>query len=206
MSAVTIARFSSLVAAAGWLVGLPVVVMTAVLFVSDTTYFLFGVVVTVLGVTTAPIVFSYPAGSPVQFAPAVKGLGVLACVALVVSGTLLVGASAGLIGAKAPGWIPGAAAISLTGFFVWVLFGSYSTRRSALLGPLPFWLGLLAATSWLVATLVSVVITFHTDTTLPIDMIFGLLIWLCLPAWLIALAMRMRPDSSNGKHAEVELR
>jgi hypothetical protein len=64
---------------------------------------------------------------------------------------------------------------------------------------------MLAGTSWLVAVLDSVEISVHTNATTPIDMISALLAWLCLPAWLIALAMRMRRESGHQKQPANEL-
>jgi hypothetical protein len=205
MSSVTIARLASLVGAAVWFLGLPIVAMSGVLFVSDATYLWIGIVVTVLGVVIAPVVFAYPSGSPLKSARVVIGLGVLTCAGLVVSGALLVGGSVGLLGDKAPSWIPNASPIALTGLFVWILLASYSSRRSAILGRAPFWLGMLASGSWLLAALDSVVISVHTNATIPIDMISALLAWLCLPAWLVALAMRMRPEGGRQKQPATEI-
>jgi hypothetical protein len=182
-----------------WFLGLPIVVMSEAVFVSDATYFWIGIVVSVLGVALAPVAFAYPAGSPLQLARMVSGLGMLACVCLVLSGALLVGGSVGLFGDKAPGWIPNIPGLALTGFFVWVLLASYSTRRSPMLGRAAFWFGMATGTSWLLAGLDSVVISVHTNATIPIDMISALLAWLCLPAWLIALAVRMRRESGHQK-------
>src|SRR5947209_2531958 len=41
-----------------------------------------------------------------------------------------------------------------------------------------------------------ILISVHTNATIPIDMISALLAWLCLPAWLIALAVRMRREGA----------
>jgi hypothetical protein len=201
----SIARFSSLLGAGIWFFGLPIVVMTQIVFISDVTYFWIGTVVTVLGVAIAPVVFAYPSGPAAQLARAIVGLGVLACAELVLSGALLMGASVGWLGDKAPGWIPNASAIALTGFFVWVLLASASTARSTPLGRVTFWLGIFAAVSWLLATFDSLVISVHTNATMPIDFISGLLAWLCLPAWLIAMAMRMHRDGGKGKQPATEI-
>jgi len=202
---VTIARFSSLLGAAVWFVGLPIIVMSDAIFVSDATYFWVGIVIAVLGVAMAPIVFAYPGGSPLQLARAVTGLGVLASLGLVLSGALLIGGSVGLLGDRAPGWIPNASAIGLTGLFVWIVLATYFTRRSAMLGRAAYWFGMLAGASWLATVLDSVLISVHTNATIPIDMISALLAWLCLPAWLIALAVRMRREGACQKHVATEI-
>src|SRR5260370_6998178 len=175
MRSVTIARLSCLVGAAVCFVGLAIATMSAVPFASDATYFWIGIVVTVLGVVMAPIAFAYPARSPLRLARIVVGLGLLACVGLVLSGAPLVAGSFGLLGAKAPGWIPNASAFALTGLFVWVLLASYSTRRSPTLGRGTFWFGMLAGTSCLLAGLDSVLLSVLTNPTTPLDLTSPLL-------------------------------
>ena len=202
---VTVARFSSLLGAAVWFFGLPIIVMSEAIFVTDATYFWVGILAAVLGVAMTPIVFTYPRGARLQLARALSGLGVLASVALVLSGALLVGGSLGVLGERAPGWIPNTSAIALTGLFVWIVLATYSTRRSAMLGGAVFWFGMLAGASWLATALDSVVISVHTNATIPIDMISALLAWLCLPAWLIALAVRMRREGGHQKHEATEI-
>jgi hypothetical protein len=64
---------------------------------------------------------------------------------------------------------------------------------------------MLASGSWLLTALDSVVISVHTNATIPIDMISALLAWLCLPAWLIALAMRMRREGGRQKQPATEM-
>ena len=101
-----------------WFFGLPIIAMSGAIFVTDATYFWVGTLTAVLGVAMTPIVFTYPGGARLQLARAVSALGVLASLGLVLSGALLVGGSVGLLGERAPGWIPNASAIALTGLFV----------------------------------------------------------------------------------------
>ncbi len=196
-----VARFSIVIGALVWVLGLPVFVISSTPFVSDTTYLVFGCVIGVLGLAVLPLALAYPVTSSRPRISVVKGLGALACIAMVVSGALLAMASIGLLGDRAPGWIPDAALICVTGFFAWILLVSVAGRLSTTLGSWAFWLGILAGGSVLLPILILVLMFFlnpgfvTTDTTIPVDLIlslfFGLLIWWCLPIWLIALAAKM---------------
>jgi hypothetical protein len=198
MKLVTLARCSSIVGAIVWVLGLPVVAIYSVPFTSDATYLLFGVVVALLGLAAVPIALAYPFTSSGPLISMISGLGVLACVALVVSGALLIGGSTGLLGDKASSWITEAPVAGVIAFFVWVLLVSVFTRRSTTLGPWVFWLGILAGASVLVPILISALLflldpTFiATDATIPLDLLLTLMTWWCLPIWLIALAVKMR--------------
>jgi hypothetical protein len=198
MKLVTLARYSSILGAIVWVFGLPVVAVYSVPFVSDATYLVFGVVVALLGFAVVPIALAYPFTSSGPLISMVRGLGVFACVALVVSGALLIGGSTGLLGDKAPSWITEAPVIGVIAFFVWVLLVSVFTRRSTTLGPWAFWLGLLAGASVLVPILISALLFFldptfiATDATIPLDLLVTLMTWWCLPIWLVALAVKMR--------------
>jgi hypothetical protein len=205
MNLVTILRFSSVAAAIVWVLGLPMVVISVTPFSSDATYFWFGLVAALLGLAATPVVLAYPGPSLARSSGVIRGLGAVACLALVLSGALLVGGSTGLLGDKAPIWIPDATGISVTGFFVWIVLASYSTRRSTSLGRWVFWLGALAGASLVLPTLISVAMSFvaggsiATDASIPLAVISGLLIWLCLPAWFVALAVQMRGEGSDGR-------
>jgi hypothetical protein len=200
---VMVARFSSIVGAAVWVLGLPVVVVYSIPFSNDATYFAFGLVIAFLGLATTPTVLAYPASSSWMDTSIVRGLGVVACVALVVTGALLVAGSAGLLGERAPSWVPDATVIAVAGYFAWILVASYSTRRSTVLGRWVFWLGMLAGLSILLSTLISALLFFLdpgfmvTNATIPLLMISSLLTWLALPIWLIALTVRMRAVGSD---------
>jgi hypothetical protein len=205
MNLVTIARYSSIAAAIVWVLGLPMVVISVTPFSSDATYFWFGLIAALLGLAATPVALAYPGPSPASSGGVIRGLGAVACLALVLSGALLVGGSTGLLGDKAPTWIPDATGISVTGFFVWVVLASYSTRRSTSLGRWVFWLGVLSGASLVLPTVISVLMGFLapgvivTDASLPLAVISGLLIWFCLPAWFVAVAVRMRREGSDGR-------
>ena len=138
----------------------------------------------------------------------VKVLGLAACAALVLAGTLLVAGSSGILGERAPDWIEGAAVAGVIGYFAWVVMASYSTRRPDVLGVWVFWLGMLAGISVVVQPLISVLMSVIdpgfvvSNATIPLVVISGLLIWLCLPAWLIALTIKMRARGISPAHLE----
>jgi hypothetical protein len=212
---VTVARISGMVGATIWVLGLPVVVIYSTPFSSDASYFTFGVVIALLGLATTPTVLAYPASSSARRTRLVRGLGLVACAALVATGALLVAGSIGLLGDTAPSWVSDNTVIAVAGFFVWILLASYSTRRSAMLGRLVFWLGLVAGASILAPTVISALLFFVdpgfivTNATIPLLMISSLLTWLALPIWLIALTVRMRPvgghRNEKGPGREVEV-
>jgi hypothetical protein len=182
---------------------LPLVAVYSVPFASDATYLVFGGVIALLGLAVLPLVLAYPFTTSGPLTSTIRGLGVLACVALVVTGALLVGGSTGLLGDKAPSWISGAPVFGVIGFFVWVLLVTSATRRSTTLGLWVFWFGILAGASVLVPILISVLVfwlnpTFiATKATIPFDLLLTLLTWWCLPIWLIALAVKMTAAHSD---------
>jgi hypothetical protein len=194
ITAVNFARVCSIVAAALWLFGLPFVVMSAAPFTSDVTYEVVGELVTVLGLAVTPIVLAYPVKSQVELGRVVRLLGLFECVAMVVSGAALVGAAAGLLGNRAPNWIPSSAIGALSGLFLWVVIAGYSTRRSAALGQWPYWLAVACGASWLGAALLPAVAALQTGATGAVEGISSLLTWVLLPAWFITLALRMRSE------------
>lgn len=210
MNVVTIARFSNIVGAIVWIIGLPLVALSTVPFSSDATYFAFGAVSVLVGFATTPLVLAYPALSPAPepLVGLVRVMGVAVCVVLVVTGALLMAGSTGLLGDKAPSWVPDAPVVGVVAFFTWILVASYSTRRSAILGRSVFWLGILAGGWVLVSTFISVLVSFldpgfmATDATIPFDLALVFFIWLCLPAWLIALTVRMRAAGRDGRNPD----
>jgi hypothetical protein len=206
---VTLARFSAILGAIVWVLGLPVVAIYSVPFTSDATYLVFGGVVALLGLAAVPVALAYPFTSSRPLISMIRGLGVLACVALVVSGAFLLGGSTGLLGDKAPSWITEAPVIGVIAFVVWVLLVSVFTRRSTTLGPWVFWLGILAGASVLVPILISALLFFldpafiATDATIPLDLLLTLLTWWSLPIWLTALAVKMRAAHNGPGEAAV---
>jgi hypothetical protein len=207
---VTVARLSSVAGAIVWLLGLPLITLSSVPFTSDATFYLFGILIVLLGLAGAPVALAYPSESAGRSVSIIRGLGVIVCAVLVVTGALVVAGSTGRLGDRAPGWIPGASLIGLIGFFAWVLLASFSTRRSTTLGRGASWLGLFAGASVLVPVVISVLLFFFdpgfilTDATVPLQLLSALLVWVCLPAWLIVFAVRLhaaRKDPGKGVHA-----
>src|SRR5205814_7086196 len=87
--------------------------------------------------------------------------------------------------------------MGVVGFFAWILMASYVTRKSNPMGRFVFWLGILAVGSVLLPSLILLLIYFlypgfiSTNATIPFQLLFALLTWVCLPIWLIAVAIRM---------------
>lgn len=194
---VKIARVSSVVAAAVWIVGLPIFGVSSGIFISsDASYFWFGVVTALTGLAATPVALTYPLPSgPLSYA--VRGLGVIACVGLLVTGALLVAGASGWLGDRPPHWITSAPEIFLTMFFVWVLLASYFARGSTTLGRLVYRLGTLAGATFLVFILVSLLFYYDpgfvfTNAMADPSLILSVVIWCGLPCWLIAFAVRMR--------------
>jgi len=123
----------------------------------------------------------------------------------------LTAGSMGRLGDSAPSWIPDASAIGVIGYFAWVLLVSGLTRRSSGPGRWTFWLGILGSASVLVQALVSILLFYlypgfvSTNATISFEFAFALLTWLCLPAWLIVLAVQIRraqPDGDKPAHTQ----
>jgi hypothetical protein len=201
---VTVARFSNVVAAAVWIFGLPLTLMSAVPFTSDTTYFILGVVIVMLGLAATPLALAYPESLQAPLTRVVRGLGAIACLALILTGALLVSGSEGLLGERAPDWSFNALVISQIGFFVWILLASLSTRRSSSMGVWVFWLGVAASASVLIPNVLNALAIFVlgpnvviTNTSAQLAIATDFLIWLSLPAWLVALSARMRSGGTK---------
>jgi hypothetical protein len=196
---VTIARVSSGVGAVIWIVGLPIFfgVSSGVFVTSDAAYFWFGLVTALTGLFATPVALTYPA-PPDALTYAVRGLGVTACVGLLVTGALLVAGASGWLGDMPPHWITSAPDIFLTMFFVWVLLASYFARGSTTLGRLVYRLGMSAGASFLVLVLISLLVFYYdpgfvfTNGTSDLSLILSVVIWWGLPAWLIVFGARMR--------------
>ena len=195
---VTIARFSSVVGAVVWIVGLPIYAASAGIFIStDASYFWFGLVTALTGLFATPVAWIYPA-QPLLLSYTVRWLGVVASIGMLATGALLVAGASGWLGDKAPQWITSAPEIFLTMFFVWVLLASYLARRSTMLGRTVFWLGMLASAAFLALILISALVFYYdpgfvlTNGTSELSLILSVLIWWSLPAWLIVFAARMR--------------
>jgi hypothetical protein len=195
---VTFARVSSVVGAVVWIVGLPIYAASAGIFISsDASFFWYGLVTALTGLFATPVALTYPAPR-VPLSYAVRGLGVVACVGMLMTGTLLVAGASGWLGDRAPHWITATPEIFLTLFFVWVLLASLFGRRSTTLGRSVYWLGMLAASSFLVLILISLLVFYYdpgfviTNGTSELSLVLSFAIWLSLPAWLVVFAARMR--------------
>ena len=192
-----IARVSSVVGAVVWIVGLPIFAVSSGIFITDASYFWFGLVTALTGLFATPVAWIYPA-PPVPLSYVIRGLGVVACIGMLVTGALLVAGASGWLGDKPPHGITSAPEIFLTLFFVWVLLASYFARRSTMLGRTVFWLGMLASAAFLALILIPALVFYYdpgfvlTNGTSELNLILSVLIWWSLPAWLIVFAARIR--------------
>jgi hypothetical protein len=195
-----IARLSSAIAAMVWFFGLPIMGLAGVL-PSDAEYRWMGMIWALLGLTLGPLVIAYGRPRLTSLGEIVGTVGLIVCLALMLAGILLVLGSTGFWGEKAPTWIASVAGIPLIGLFVWVLLASASTRSSTMLGRQAYRLGVLTAVSFFISCgsgLLLYVVSpgfVITNATIPFLMISFILIWLGLPSWLTALAVRLRAST-----------
>jgi hypothetical protein len=208
MKLVLIARVCCVTAAVVWVLGLPVVALSSVPFSSDGSYFLLGLVIVLVGLAEAPIALAYPGPRGLLLGEIVPGLGIVTSLALVLSGFGLIAGAIGYLGDKAPSWVAGLAGLGLVGFFVWVVLASYVARDSESLGRSIYWLGILAGGSVLIPALFYTMVFFlninfvSTNATIPFQLLSSVLVWLCLPIWLIVLAIRMPPSGAADPRQE----
>ena len=194
---VALARFTSVLAAVLWLAGLPYVSLAGAI-PSDAEYFAWGGLGVLVGAATLPLASIYPGSFTGRWVRPVRAAGVMICVGLVVTGVLLVSGATGGLGSRAPGWVSPAGDIAVIAFFAWVVVAGNSARRSPTLGRAPFWLGLLGGGAFLLQILVAAVEVnifpnaTSTDWTALLLLVPFALYWLCIPAWFVVLASRMR--------------
>lgn len=179
-----LAPFASIAAAVIWMVGLCVVALAGVI-PSDAPYFFAGILSLALGVFLIPVGLALPSRA------SVKGIGLVLCAAMALTGLLLVFGASGKLGATAPSWITPASEAPLVALVAWILLASFLTRSDSRLGAVVFGLVLLN-----VAVLIAVIETTvrpytHTNDTELIDGVLVLLAWTAFPAWLVAVAVRM---------------
>jgi hypothetical protein len=203
MKLVRIARVSCVSGALVWFLGVPAVAFSSVPFASDGSYYLLGLVIVLLGLAEVPIALAYPVPRGLLLGEIVAGLGIVASLALVLSGFGLVAGAIGYLGDKAPSWVVDAPGIGLVGFFVWVVLASYVARDSKSLGRSIYWLGILAGGSVLIPALFYAMVFVlnlnfvSTNATIPFQLLSSILAWLCLPIWLIVLAIRMPSGAAD---------
>jgi hypothetical protein len=192
-TAIRISRFSSIVGAAVWFLGVPMVGFAGVI-PSDSSYFWEGILTALVGTAIFPVTLAYADLRATTTTRVVGIFGAVASVSLTVTGGLLIGGSLGLLGQSAPGWIITGNGIGLIGLYLWILLATVSGRTSVGVDRPVFWLGLLTSATFLLLVAVSAVQFIYfpnaidTNATLPLVAAAALSLWLCLPAWLLAVA------------------
>ncbi len=194
------ARVTGALAAVIWLVGTPVVAIAGVPFPSDAEYLLMGLVATLLGLTLTPVVLAIGEPMPSRKRAAVRLSGLVVCIALILSGVVLLAAVQGWLDEGLAHESPNVAITAFIALFVWIGFASYASRGPTTVERWTFRLGLISGAGCLVPVLIGIVMfyfvkdfVFINATVLPI-LLFDLLVWASLPAWLTAVVFGMSPE------------
>jgi hypothetical protein len=199
------ARFSGTLAAVIWLVGTPVVAIAGVPFPSDAEYLFMALLATLLGFALAPVVLAIGEPMPSRKRTVVRLSGLVVCIALILSGVVLLAAVQGWLAEDLAHQSPSMAITVFIALFVWIGLASYALRGPTTIERWTFRLGLLSGASCVVPVLIGIVIfyfakdfVFTNATVLPI-LLFDLLVWASLPAWLMAVVFGMSPQQQRGE-------
>ena len=194
------ARVTAASAAVIWLVGIPVEAIASVPFPSDAEYLLMGLLATLLGLTLTPVVLAIGEPMPLRKRTAVRLSGLVVCIALILSGVVLLAAVQGWLIEGVAHQSPSLAITAFIALFVWIGVASYALRGPTTIERWTFRLGLMSSASCVVPVLIGIVMfyfakdfVFTNATVLPI-LLFDLLVWASLPAWLTAVAFGMSPE------------
>ncbi len=114
------ARFSGALAAVIWLVGTPVVAIAGVPFPSDAEYVYMGLLATLLGFTLAPVVLAIGEPMPSRKRTVVRLSGLVVCIALILSGVVLLAAVQGWLAEDVAHQSPSMAITVFIALFVWI--------------------------------------------------------------------------------------
>jgi len=199
------ARVTGALAALIWLVGTPVVAIASVPFPSDAEYLLMGLLATLLGLTLTPVVLAIGEPMPSHKRTAVRLSGLLVCIALILSGVVLLVAVQGWLDEGVAHQSPSVAITAFIALFVWIGLASYALRGPTTIERWTFRLGLISGAGCAVPVLIGIVMfyfakdfVFTNATVLPI-LLFDLLVWASLPAWLTAVVFGMSPEHQSSE-------
>jgi len=194
------ARVTGALAAVIWLVGTPLVAIASVPFPSDAEYLIMGLLATLLGLTLTPVVLAIGEPMPSRKRTAVRLSGLLVCIALILSGAVLFAALQGWLGEAVAHQSPSVAVMAFIALFVWIGLASHALRGPTPIERWTFRLGLISGASCVVPVLIGIVMfyfakdfVFTNATVLP-TLLFDLLVWASLPAWLTAVIFGMSPE------------
>ena len=141
------ARFTGALGAVIWLVGTPVVAIAAVPFPSDAEYLYMGILAALLGLTLAPVVLAIGGPMPSPKRTVVRLSGLAVCIALILSGVVLLAAVQGWLGEAVAHQTPSAAITVFIALFVWIGLASYALRGPTTIERWTFRLGLISGAS-----------------------------------------------------------
>lgn len=180
------APFASCAGAFLWVVGVFLVWITAGgVIPSDAAYLWIGAISVALGILFIPIVLVV---APKLFA---QGAGLIICAVMVITGALLMLGVAGSLGVPAPAWIATWSELPFVALFVWILSASFVARGRSQLGPVVLWFAVLNIAVLLVALGIALHPYTHTNETDLVDALLALVFLWSLPAWLVAVAVRL---------------
>jgi hypothetical protein len=193
-----VTRVCAALGALAWFTGAPLVASSGVI-PSASQYFWLGLLALFLGFTLVPVaqVLQHPTSARVTDAIRISGL--LICGTLSLSGILLL-LLALKRGAGAQGWISNIVLLGFFALFLWIGLASYAQRRESPVDRAVFWLGIVTAFAFALPTLGALLLTYIAEgfvftnlTVLPFG-VADLLVWVSLPAWLIAVIVRISPE------------
>jgi hypothetical protein len=199
------AAISSAIAAVVWLAGLPMLALAGAIPGSDAPYAWMGTIGVLLGLTLAPGAAVGVRRTADPLNDVSRGVGLVVCALLVLTGILLrIGAEGGL-GERAPSWVAPAAEIAWVALFIWILLTSIGAHQASVRGRAMFWLAMATGASLLVTIVATALASYlipgfvYTNGTILPFLLLGLLIWLCPAAWLAIFALRLQEVASRSK-------
>ena len=191
------ARVGGTLGAAVWIAGVPLVGLAGVI-PSDAEYSLIGGVGILLGCCFVPVALADPSDSTQRNWPVAWGwTGAALGAILVAASALLVLGARGDLGARAPEWVADFAGLALIAVFGWVLVASVLRGRSGR-GRAVYLLGVVTGGTVVVSSLLSAVQAALfpnftiTNAAIPVVFLVAAIMWLGLPAWLLAVVWRRR--------------
>lgn len=184
VSARSTSPFASAAGAIAWFFGL-VLVSEASILPSDSAYLWFGGNLAALGVAVFPVAAALPHDR------LSRGLGAAVAIALIGTGLAMILVGNGAFGQTLPTWADPTSGAALIAFVLWTALTSYIGRREDRLGTVVLILGGVNVLALLVAVAVLVVPHTHTNATTGIDGLVALLLLTAVPAWFLALSVRL---------------
>jgi hypothetical protein len=193
MAARRIAPPAAFVAALVWTVGLFSAAQASVV-PSNNAPFWFGIVDGALGIFLVPIVLTLASGRAERLA------GLLVAAGMAITGTMVVLAAGGSFGSDAPPWVATAALVALLTLFAYIGVTSCRRRERRERGRVVFALGLLNFAAIPACIFASWSPYTHTNATLGLDGFIALFVVVPLPAWLIAVSLRLYGSAPQTSH------